>query len=255
MQFDKLFRKSFFGGFNKKDVEAYVKSLEDELEKVREEHVSAAEEGVDKSLIAESINEIKKLKMEREDMKNQITHLRTQLKNQTAGKEIAAAGSDADAYLNLVQENATLKNSLHRFQSSQQQYEDDKELIGRVLRDAKVKAELIVKEADAESERKLQDAEKLIEVKKEQVYQELQKELERKVVDFITVKYRLADYISGIEAVREQLAGLSGSLQTISQEMPVQVADLIEQAKKDDAVDSRYKEVGIDSAKKNTEKK
>lgn len=109
MQFDKLFRKSFFGGFNKKDVEAYVKSLEDELEKVREEHVSAAEEGVDKSLIAESINEIKKLKMEREDMKNQITHLRTQLKNQTAGKEIAAAGSDADAYLNLVQENATLK--------------------------------------------------------------------------------------------------------------------------------------------------
>lgn len=114
---------------------------------------------------------------------------------------------------------------------------------------------MIVKEADAESERKLQDAEKLIEVKKEQVYQELQKELERKVVDFITVKYRLADYISGIEAVREQLAGLSGSLQTISQEMPVQVADLIEQAKKDDAVDSRYKEVGIDSAKKNTEKK
>lgn len=254
MQFEKLFRRKIFGGFNKADVEAYVKTLEDELEKVRETS-KASTDGADKEIIAESLNEIRKLKLEREDMINQMNLLRVQLKNQAANQSVPSSSVDAETYLKVVEENASLKSELQKVQDDQQQYHDDKELIGRVLRDAKVKADLILKEADTEFERKIQDADRVIEVRREQVYQELQKELERKVIDFITVKYRLADYISGIESIREQLSSLSGSLQTISQEMPVQVVDLIEKAKKEDIVDTKYIEGEIDNGKKKTEKK
>lgn len=254
MQFNNLFRKSFFGGFNKSDVEAYIKTLEEELEQVREASNKPVD-NTDKEIIAESLTEIRKLKREREDMMNQISLLRVQLKNQTVVQEETATNVDVDAYLKLVQENAELKNDIQKIKNEQQQYSDDKELIGRVLRDAKVKADLILKEADTECERKMQDADRMIEVKKDQVYQDLQKELENRVVDFITVKYRLSDYINGIEVIREQLSGLAGSLQAISQEMPAYAVDLIDKAKKEDAVDSKYIEVGLENAKKRTEKK
>lgn len=252
MQFDKLFRKSLFGGFNKSDVEAYVKTLEDELEKVRESKAASADEK-DKEMIAESLNEISKLKAEKEDMMNQINLLEAQLKNQAATKDETAFESDAEEYLKLVQENAVLKDELQKMQNDQQQYQDDKDLIGRILRDAKAKAELMLKEADTECERKIQCTDRAIEEKKEQVYNELEKELERRVVDFITVKYRLVDYINGIEAVREQLAGLVGSLQLISQGMPTSVLDLMEEIKKEDLVDTKCVEVDDETTKEKAE--
>ena len=107
MQFEKLFRRKIFGGFNKADVEAYVKTLEDELEKVRETS-KASTDGADKEIIAESLNEIRKLKLEREDMINQMNLLRVQLKNQAANQSVPSSSVDAETYLKVVEENASL---------------------------------------------------------------------------------------------------------------------------------------------------
>lgn len=215
----KLFRKSFFGGFNKKDVEEYIKSLEDELEKKQSESTGGLSES-DKSLIDESINEIKNLKNEREELENRIKELTSRLEEKEQNvSEQASDEENAKLILKLLSENKRMKQELQDREDVDLQLEQEREAIKKVLSDAQEQAKTLVL-----------NAEKAAEEKRKRADQELKNELENRVIDFITINYRLKDFTSGIDKICEQLQGVSLSLKTISQEVPAKVIDLVEES-------------------------
>lgn len=215
----KLFRKSFFGGFNKKDVEEYIKSLEDELEKKQSESTGGLSES-DKSLIDESINEIKNLKNEREELESRIKELTSRLEEKEQNvSEQASDEENAKLILKLLSENKRMKQELQDREDVDLQLEQEREAIKKVLSDAQEQAKTLVL-----------NAEKAAEEKRKRADQELKNELENRVIDFITINYRLKDFTSGIDKICEQLQGVSLSLKTISQEVPAKVIDLVEES-------------------------
>ncbi len=139
----KLFRKSMFGGFRKKDVEEYVNELEKELEKLRAER---------------------------------------------------------DEGLEMIR-----------------QQKQDREMIKKVLSDAEEQAEKIVRDAERSAEEKARCAK-----------QELRNELNNRVIEFMTVKYHLAEFSQGIDELCDQLKGVSESVRLASEELTAKVDSLAE---------------------------
>lgn len=219
----KLFRKSIFGGFNKKDVEEYIEKLEEELEKAKEK--TAAANGLtdeDKSIIDESINEITKLKNEKDSLTSQINELNRKLEEQSQN----ASGTATDAenpelIMRLLAENKHLKEEIQKNEVFTSQQEKDREVIKKVLGDAKEQARTLLVNAEKEAEERRRRAE-----------EELKNELEDRVLDFVTNNYRMAEFVNEIDSICEQLRGISDSMKKLPKEVPTRVIDLLDESER-----------------------
>lgn len=217
----KLFRKSIFGGFNKKDVEEYIHSLEEELEKAKS-GTSRELTDEDREIIDESINEITKLKNERESLTAQINELNRQLEEQSQNSPGTASDAEnAELLIRLLAENKHLKEEKQKNEELTGQQEKDREVIKQILSDAKEQAQMLLMNAErtAEDRRRRADA-------------ELKNELENRVLDFITINYHLMDFVKGIDTICERLRGVSDSLKKISEEVPAKVIDLVDESER-----------------------
>lgn len=239
---EKLFRRSLFGGWKKKDVESYVSMLEAALEEAKKEKSTELPQGMtdeDKALIDASIEEIKRLQKEKEELGTELRDLKE--------REEEWKAQEKDRQEEVLRE-AVLQ------ESQKTELDDNHEIIKKMLRDAKFSAELIVLDANQKAENILNQAKKEAEDKRELAYTELQKEMERKIFEFITMKYQISEYIAGIEKVQKQLQEMKKSLQIISEQMPAQIVDLL---KKEDArvIDSYYddREVSADNKDEKTD--
>ena len=133
--------------------------------------------------------------------------------------EQASDEENAKLILKLLSENKRMKQELQDREDVDLQLEQEREAIKKVLSDAQEQAKPLVL-----------NAEKAAEEKRKRADQELKNELENRVIDFITINYRLKDFTSGIDKICEQLQGVSLSLKTISQEVPAKVIDLVEES-------------------------
>lgn len=159
MGVDHRFRKCMFGGYNKEDVETYVKSVSDEIGSLKER---------------------------------------------------------IDAM------------------------EHDREMTVRVLKDAYYNAEAMISSAEKAAEETLQSADKEAEERRSRSLQRLQEEMGQKALEFVTVKYRIADYVKQIDEVQGSLASLSGQLRQVLQEMPAKVRDIIGESEEKHFIDAEY---------------
>lgn len=229
MDMKKLFRRSFLGGFNKKDVENYIQTLEEELEKAQgEKKIGLSEE--DKKIIDESIVEIVNLKKEREELEQQIIELKTQLNTQKTQKNVVeiSESENSELVFQLIKENKELKEKLQSKQESIHKKDETKDAIRKVLLDAKKQADTIILNAEKDAEERKKKAD-----------QELRTQLANKVIDFATSNYRLKDFTSGIDSICEQLKNVSDSMKNISRDVPAQVIELLDEADKK-IVDAQY---------------
>lgn len=212
MEGKKLFRTSIFGGFNKKDVETYIDALEAELNKAQDGKTGLSDE--EKSVIDESIQEIKNLKEEKEKLETYIKKLEDKIAEieQSRGDVHVSGEGDNKEIQRLYEENRELKEQLQRAGE-----EENRETIRKVLADVRIQAQEIIDKAEKEAEERRENAKK-----------ELRIQLENKVIDFLTVNYHLADFTNGIDSICGQLQAVSRALQDLHREIPDNVEELLE---------------------------
>lgn len=68
------------------------------------------------------------------------------------------------------------------------------------------------------------------------IFSEFQKEIDEQIIEFITVKYKIADYIKEINAMQGNLDKLSQKMQSMFRDMPAKMTDFIENLQDDYAV-------------------
>jgi len=211
----KMFRRTMFGGFNKTDVEEYIQALEDELEKSRTAKMSLSEQ--DKSIIDESIEELVKLKNERDLLETKVEKLEKELKKRESDISFGKDGSEnAELLIKLLAENKKLKDEIKKNELTENQQMKERDAIKKVLAEAKENARTL-----------LLNSEKLAEEKRKRADELLKNELENKVIEFVTINYRVDDFVKEVNSISDQLKGISESLQKISTEVPAKVMDLL----------------------------
>ena len=62
----------------------------------------------------------------------------------------------------------------------------------------------------------------------------------QKALEFVTVKYKISDYVKQIDEVRESLESMSEGLRKVSEEMPAKVRDIIGESEKEHFIDAEY---------------
>lgn len=222
MKKEKLFRTRLFGGFNKSDVENYISELEKELE--NRENVVGSSENIGDELIQESINEIKMLRDKNDQYLNRIRELESViLTTHNDGEEVANE--------QLMKENQMLKEQLEDLQRNSTTYMQNKDTILRVLQDAKTNAEGVIQKANEEADEIRKRMEHELEVEKKQIYDTMRKEYEKKIVDMITVKYHLEDYVKEVENMQNHLGGIADSLKVILHGLPDGMTEFLEEDK------------------------
>ena len=129
----KIFRTSIFGGFKKKDVEAYVDMLEEEVQKMQNERDQGFTD-TDRKVIEESIEEIRNLKDEKERLESHVEKLERQLKEASEQRDVVYVPDleMKEKIDGLIRENEQLKEDLARMNP-----EEDREMIRRILSDAR----------------------------------------------------------------------------------------------------------------------
>lgn len=211
----KIFRTSIFGGFKKKDVEAYVDMLEEEVQKMQNERDQGFTD-TDRKVIEESIEEIRNLKDEKERLESHVEKLERQLKEVSEQRDVVYVPDleMKEKIDGLIRENEQLKEDLARMNP-----EEDREMIRRILSDARRQAAEIVQKAENDAN-----------MRDELARQDLKTELENKIIDFIVENYRLENYTKEIDNICRQLKDVSNSLRNVHLDVPDRVENLIQRA-------------------------
>lgn len=218
----KMFRRSFFGGFKKKDVQEYIHTLEEKLEQKNGETVSGLTEE-DKSIIDESIKEINRLKTERSLLTAQIDELKRNLEKKTENEQLVVNDKESTELLvRLLEENKRLKDEKKKSQELYEEQDRDREVIKKVLSDVKTQAQAM-----------LMNAEKVAQEKRRRADEELKNELQNRVIEFITTSYRINDFVKEIDSICGNLQDISESLKRIPQEVPAKVLHILDEFEND----------------------
>lgn len=242
----KIIRTTLFGGLNKKEVEEYISSLEQELEEEKKKENTGLSEQ-DKKLIDASITEISKLKEERDAMRKQIAELSKQARQSVKMDGLGSDYSGTDAYecfSMLEKENKELRTKLEEAQSQKNTAPDPTESITRALCDAKAKSDEIVKNANEEASKIVTIAEYEASVRKKKADEAIKKELVDKVEAAKQLKLEFAECAKGIEEMHNRAARLAQSLQLINDDLPGKIMGMLEEKEDKPILDANYTEVG-----------
>lgn len=125
-----------------------------------------------------------------------------------------------------------------------QSSERDREMTVRVLKDAYYNAESMIHDASKKAEEILENAHKEARENREESLRRLQEELGQKALDFVTVKYRISDYIQQVESIQGSLGTLAEELKQVSEEIPAKVQDMIGESEQEHFLDAEYKKPG-----------
>jgi len=211
----KLFRISLLGGFNKKEVETYVRTMEEELKRLND--AAQQPSGERKSSADDNEQEIERLKTELEGAQLKIRTLEKQLEQPADSQET----------------------------ENQTDCERDKEIIARVLKDAYRNAENIVKAANEKAEEIVKKSKLLAEERYKEGLSRLQSELQRRAIDFVTMRYRVSDYVEQIESMHRELTEVKNDMQKIADKIPVKVQNIIEELEEEELFEAEYKESDV----------
>ncbi len=256
-------RTALIGGYNKEDVREYIQAMEKEAEVAKfgfqseltglkaelkkteeekgnlenlireyerrlEEYGDTHEIDPDRSdLYGEDLNA---LKVENEDLRQQIADLETEkllLIESKKRMEEQLEGLKADQ--TVVQENIQLEEEMRQLKEKKEKYEEDYNAIAKVLEDARSSARYIQEEAQKQAEEIIAQAKKksdeLIEYRKAQI----DKELEDKGIRLMAAKYKIDAYRKEINSTQQKLYNLYSDMGKMIEEMPKRLEQLWEE--------------------------
>lgn len=216
MKNNQLFRRSLFG-YKKEDVDAYVKKLEETIENQRIQGTEAS----DMKVVEEAILELKKLTEEKNLLQQENAELKLEMENSDSQLQ------QSKAEMQLKQENEELRMELEVLKEYQQKYLEDRKAISQVLSNAKEDAKVVLEQAHKKAKDIIDTAEQSMREKSERMELQLQQVFFQKAVDFVTVKYRLDDYVRDIDIVKKNLGDLVVFLNGISSSIPENISSII----------------------------
>ena len=206
---NRLFRTALFGGYNKEDVEEYIKTLEHEIESIKVLHQK------EKSELQKKAQEAAETTGEEEE-ELQI--------------EIRIAREETEK---LRLENEELKDKLE--QSVQQTVEEikkepvredeffDYDTVNRIMEDARRNAAQMEKEAADRAEQILERARVHAEQQKDVIVRQINAQLEEKGIQLIAAKYKIEQYAKEIENAQIGLGSLNSRIREMAENMPVRL--------------------------------
>lgn len=256
------FRTVLFGGYNREQVHEYVEriekdaevskfgyqseiaSLKEELRKVREEKnileealqkegiefgTERNESNLENENIKIYIEDLKKLKKENDELKQQVVDLEAEkfwLSENKKGLEKELEEIKNDIY---AEKRNPLDDEIQCLRAEKEKYEDDFNAITKVLEDARLSAKYIKDEAQKNAEIILAQARKeskeLIEYRKTQI----DKELEDKGIRLMAAKYKIEAYYKEINSTQQKLYNLCTDMDRMIGGMPQRLEQLWEE--------------------------
>lgn len=225
-----MFRTSLFGGFNKADVEEYIKTLEHEIESVKVLHQKekadlmrrvedSAEQVSQADDIAKLLEENEKLRqlLEQEEAKRQ---------------EQLPEGASEGEYQILCQENAALKEQMEQQKKEMEKLKKnqdggffDYETVSKIMEDANRNAEVIEEEAKKRAEDMIEKAKIETEKQKDIIAAKINAQLEEKGIQLIAAKYKIEQYVKEIESAQQGLFNINSRMMKMVENMPVRLDD------------------------------
>ena len=257
-----LFRKTFFGGLNKEDVEEYIQNLEHEIESVKVLHqkekadlLKKIDEYEEKDAAEKEGLLQKELEAVRQKLKNTQEEMQTlREKNQRleenrakgtameeengghpgrAGGEASFNGEEIEAlrkeYNRIKQENKELYRELDRQKNVQEGEADDAlfdySTVSKIIEQANRNAESIKQEARLEAEKMLESVQKEVDQERTRVASQVNAQLEEKGIQLMAAKYKIEQYIKEIDSLQQGMYNLSSRMSKLVNNMPVRLDD------------------------------
>ncbi len=237
-----LFRIAIFGGYNKEDVQEYIKSLENEIETVKLLHQREKDDLLRQLEKRGNIPRPDPFQLKPDSDQPKPDPV------QPKPEETRTAREDDEKWIlarqqweaekdrlvheaeNARMENAKLQERLTRLEQNGQDKTKgiekdflDQEMISEVLKDARRNAELIVDEARHEAESIIAEAKKEAEEQKAEIIVRINSELEDKGIQLIAAKHKITQYMNEVKSTQEGLYNLYSRMNLIVSNMPVRV--------------------------------
>lgn len=252
------FRTALFGGYNREDVEEYIKGLEHEMESIKLLHqkeklelIRRADESESELVLVKSELEAAKRKSVGRDVQEEDgsrAEAPAQEDAQEAGEEDLEAlkileeemqkdlstreDDKRDADLVLLQaECEQLKKENGRLREQLENKDDlfDYDTVIKIMEEARSNAELIEKEAKERAEQMIEEAKgRALEEEEHQrhlIASRVNAQLEEKGIQLMAAKYKIEQYINEISNTQQGLYLLNTRMEKMVKDMPVRLDD------------------------------
>ena len=252
------FRTALFGGYNREDVEEYIKGLEHEMESIKLLHqkeklelIRRADESESELVLVKSELEAAKRKSVGRDVQEEDgsrAEAPAQADAQEAGEEDLEAlkileeemqkdlstreDDKRDADLVLLQaECEQLKKENGRLREQLENKDDlfDYDTVIKIMEEARSNAELIEKEAKERAEQMIEEAKgRALEEEDHQrhlIASRVNAQLEEKGIQLMAAKYKIEQYINEISNTQKGLYLLNTRMEKMVKDMPVRLDD------------------------------
>nr|WP_307998608.1 hypothetical protein [uncultured Merdimonas sp.] len=231
------FRTALFGGYNKEDVDEYIKTLEHEIESIKVLHQKeklelmrrAEDSEAELALVREDLESARD-KMEKTETGDQDDLEALQILEEETAKA-KAAETDKGALLQLQAAYDKLEEENRRLQEQLEKKDDlfDYDTVIKIMEEARTNAELIEKEAKQKADQMIEEAKDraLAEEEKQRhmITSRVNAQLEEKGVQLMAAKYKIEQYIKEIEGAQQGLYLLNTRMEKMVKDMPVRLDD------------------------------
>lgn len=240
MKNNMLFRTCVFGGYNKNDVDEYIKEIENEMEKLKNISNTTADDlnkeehndfeygkntkfkddvlvfGLDnnKEIIENtekensSDDQINLLQKEVTEKNKTIDLLTIQLMEKNNEIEQLKQISKEEKESNTITKNIELEKEVVELREEKRKYEDDYKAIKSVLLNARVDAEIIIAKANEKAKAVLEEANKSVLIKKQEALNLTLKCLEDNCNSLLLAQKEMEEQIKGIENTKSKMKEL-----------------------------------------------
>ena len=259
-----LFRKSFFGGWKKEDVEEYIQNLEHEIESIKVMHQKEKNdllkkveeyeengttgENVDIQLrrtleeVTQKLNRSEQEKMEllkEKEIWEEEKAQKQKREDETEKHFKQNADQEETEWkrenLKLREENEMLKKQIQKqqeesYRKDHKPAEDmepffDYDTVSKIIEQANQNAEVIKKEAELEAKQILEDVQKEAEYERGRIASKVNSQLEEKGIQLMAAKYKIEQYVKELDSLQQGMYNLSSRMSKLVNTMPVRLDD------------------------------
>ncbi|HIW82765.1 MAG TPA: hypothetical protein H9873_00345 [Candidatus Dorea gallistercoris] len=241
---DKMFRTAMFGGYNREDVEEYVRTVEHEIDSIKVLHqkekaelLSRLEESEAKADYSEQILNAEKERegkvREEEKAKEEPKEEPKEESREETGEE-KAAEEDVSGKLRLEIEElkAEIEKKDQELEKLNEKKGDglfDYETVIRIMEEARHNAQLIEKEAAQKALSMVEEAKTKAREEEERqkgiIASRVNAQLEEKGIQLMAAKYKIEQYMKEIESAQQGLYNLNARMEKMVKDMPARLDD------------------------------
>ncbi len=233
---DKMFRTAMFGGYNREDVEEYVRTVEHEIDSIKVLHqkekaelLSRLEESEAKADYSEQILNAEK---EREGKVREEEKAKEETKEEIREEKAAEEDVSGKLRLEIEELKAEIEKKDQELEKLNEKKGDglfDYETVIRIMEEARHNAQLIEKEAAQKALSMVEEAKTKAREEEERqkgiIASRVNAQLEEKGIQLMAAKYTIEQNMKEIESAQQGLYNLNARMEKMVKDMPARLDD------------------------------